>query len=132
MAHTNVDVLRAIYAEWAQGNFGGGVELFDPEIALVMNATPDPATYEGVVHVREFMRDFLHQWKRYTIEALEFLPSDDNVLVVGMQRATAKASGVELELATHTVWTFRHGRVIRMHWTLDREEALEVAGLREA
>jgi ketosteroid isomerase-like protein len=63
---------------------------------------------------------------------MEMLVSEDKVLVVGMQRAVAKASGVHLEQPTHTVWTFREGRVVRQHWTLDRQEALEVAGLQKS
>lgn len=127
----NVEALRPVYGKWARGNFRAGAELFDPQVTMVMNATPDPATYQGAKAVSEYMRDFLKQWQRYTIEATEMLSSGNKVLVIGMQRAVAKASGVELELATHTVWTFRDGRVVHMHWTLDRQEALEVAGLQQ-
>ena len=131
MPTDRVAILEGIYGQWARGNFRAGMELFDPQVTMVMNATPDPATYRGAEAVREYMRDFLKQWERYTIEAMEMLPSGDNVLVIGMQRAVAKASGVELELPTHTVWSFRDARVVRMHWTLDRQEALEVAGLQQ-
>lgn len=124
-----MEVLRGVYEQWARGNFRAGMELFAPDIELVMNATPDPATYLGTDAVQEFMRDFLRQWTRYTIEARELLSSNDKVLVVGMQHAVATTTGIELELETNTVWTFRDGRVARMLWTLDRDEALAEADL---
>lgn len=129
MARDEIEVLRGVYAEWGHGNFRAGMELFDADIELVMHATPDPGTYRGLDAVQGFMRDFLKQWSRYTIEAQELLGSGEKVLVVGMQHAVAAQTGIELELPTNAVWTFRNGRVARMLWTLDRNEALQEAGL---
>jgi len=42
-----------------------------------------------------------------------------------------KGSGVEMETDTAMVYEVRDGRVVRIQGYMDRDEALEAAGLRE-
>ena len=46
-------------------------------------------------------------------------------------RACGRGSGVEVEMEYWQVWLFRDGKAARWEEYLDRQEALEAAGLKE-
>ena len=45
------------------------------------------------------------------------------------QRAKGKGSGIEVEIRSHNVYTFRDGNVSRLQLFIEREPAMEAAGL---
>ena len=70
MSHDNVEVVRGIYAEWGQGNFRAGTDLFDSDVVLVIRAEfPDAGAYVGPDEIRGYMRHFLSSWTDAVIEA---------------------------------------------------------------
>jgi ketosteroid isomerase-like protein len=133
MPEKNVEIVRRIYEQWAQGNFRAGVELYDPNILLIQGqGFPERGEYLGVDGVRDYMAMFLEAWERVTIEARELLEAGDSVVANVIQRAIGRGSGIEpTELDYFQVWTFRGGRVIRIEVIRDRDAALKAAGLSE-
>jgi ketosteroid isomerase-like protein len=70
MSRQNVDLVRAVYEEWAKGNFTVGGELWDSRVVFIPVADlPDAGVYFGVDGITSFMRDFLAPWTNYTIAA---------------------------------------------------------------
>jgi ketosteroid isomerase-like protein len=131
MSQENVELVRPLLAEWAEGNFWGGAELMAPDVTL--RAAP-PANF--VAHGREEaarqMLDLLAHWSDYRIEAEELEDlGGDSVLVVGRQRGTGKLSGAEVDYPIFIVWKFRENEVIGIYLEGTREAALEAAGLSE-
>jgi ketosteroid isomerase-like protein len=55
----------------------------------------------------------------------------DRVVVTLHFKGRGKGSGVEVDARSHQVHTLRDGKLIRLDEYLDRDEALEAAGLRE-
>jgi ketosteroid isomerase-like protein len=53
----------------------------------------------------------------------------DSVFVVLHQRAKGSGSGIEVEIRSWNVYSFRDGKVIRIQLFLEPEPALEAAGL---
>jgi ketosteroid isomerase-like protein len=48
MSEENVAIVRAIYERWAEGDFHGAVEFFDPEVAFVIRpGFPTPGRTSG-------------------------------------------------------------------------------------
>jgi ketosteroid isomerase-like protein len=131
MSQENVELVRPLLAEWAEGNFWGGAELMAPDVTL--RAAP-PANF--VAHGREEaarqMLDLLAHWSDYRIETEELEDlGGDGVLVVGRQRGTGKLSGAEVDYPIFIVWKFRENEVIGIYLEGTREAALEAAGLSE-
>jgi ketosteroid isomerase-like protein len=131
MSQENVELVRPLLAEWAEGNFWGGAELMAPDVTL--RAAP-PANF--VAHGREEaarqMLDLLAHWSDYRIETEELEDlGGDGVLVVGRQRGTGKLSGAEVDYPIFIVWKFRENEVIGVYLEGTRDAALEAAGLRE-
>jgi ketosteroid isomerase-like protein len=131
MSGENIAALRAVYEEWAKGNFRAGVELFDPQILMVQGREfPDGGSYLGPDGVRQFMRAFLEAWEKVTIAADELIEAGDTVVAAVVQSATGKGSGaVPGAIRYFQVWTFRGGRVIRLDVIRERADALEAAGI---
>lgn len=132
MSQQNVEVQRAVYAEWGRGNFRAGPEIFDPQIVLILRPEfPDAGNYLGAGGVARYMRGFLSAWTELTITGKEFIEAGDTVVVAVHQRGVGVESGTPVELPYFQVWTFRGRAVIRLESVRDRAEALQAAGMAE-
>jgi ketosteroid isomerase-like protein len=132
MNQENVEAIRGIYERWGEGDFRGGVNLFDSLVLYVVGPEfPNVGVHLGTDAVAEFMRGFLEPWERITIEAEEIVEAGDSVVVAVWQRGVGAGSGAAAELRYFHVWSFRGGRVIRFENIRTRREALEAVGLTE-
>jgi ketosteroid isomerase-like protein len=127
MSAENVERMRAMYSEFARGNFRPAPDLLAPDLAYEPMAEGREA-FHGVDEFGAQFREFLAQWSEFTIEALEFEDLGDAVLITERQRGKGRASGVETEMTFFSVWTFRDDLVVRARWDADRDSALEAAG----
>jgi ketosteroid isomerase-like protein len=128
MGQENVDRLRAVYSEWAEGNFRAGGELLAPE-SVYEPMSDGRESYRGREAVERQMRDFLAQWSEFRVEAREFVEVGEAVLVTERQYAKGRSSDIQVEMTFYAAWTFRDGLVVRVRWESDRAEALKVARL---
>ena len=55
----------------------------------------------------------------------------DNVVVFFHEKAKGRASGAVVETDTGTINTIRDGKIVRVLGYMDRQQALEAAGLAE-
>jgi ketosteroid isomerase-like protein len=134
MSQENVEIVRRIYSEWERGEFGRTVERFDPEVVFesFMPDSSERIIAHGPRGVEAFMREFLAQWRDYRVFGEEFQQlGEEKVFVAGSQAAKGRQSGAAVEVPAFTIWTFRHGRVTRLVFELDRQKALEAAGVTE-
>jgi ketosteroid isomerase-like protein len=126
----HAELVRAIYADWARGNFAAGTEHYDPEVLLVLRPEfPDPGTYLGLDAIAGYMRDFLTDFEGVTIAGEEFVAAGDSVIVRVHQRATGPESRVPVAMRYYQVWTFRGGSVVRIESIRERADALAACGL---
>jgi ketosteroid isomerase-like protein len=133
MSQENVEAVRAVYEEWAKGNFRAGGDLWDRRVVFVPAAElPDTGDYFGLDGVTTFMRAFLQPWTNFTVTAEELIEAGDSVVVVARQRGAGRASGIVAEVGQQfQVWTFRGRMVIRFEAFRERAQALEAVGLSE-
>ena len=137
MSEENVEIVRAVYERWSEGDFRASVDLLDPHVVLVLRPEFGPdflkaGRYIGPEGVAAYTRDLLKPWTHLTMDAEEFVAAGDSVLASVRQRGfLGSTSGVPTELRFFTLWSFRGRKVIRLESFRDRAEALEAAGLRE-
>jgi ketosteroid isomerase-like protein len=132
MSQENVEVVRRIFDGWATGDFGAGFSDLDPEVAFVVrHPFPEAVSTVGPAGIGEYMRGFLDNWESYAVEARESQAIGDLVLVDAVQRGVGKASGIAMEQPFFMLFTFRGGRIVRIESILERDQALEAAGLLE-
>jgi ketosteroid isomerase-like protein len=131
MSQETLETVRRIYESWGRGDFRAGVDLYDPDIRLVLRPEfPDAGTYRGPKEIGRYMREqFLADLESARIVGEEFLDAGDSVVVRVNQEATGPGSGLSVAMRYFQVWTFRGGSVVRIESVRTREEALEAAGV---
>ena len=88
--------------------------------------------YEGADGIRRFFADVDDAGPDFqlTIERVEAI-GRDRVLAFMLVTATGRASGIPQDSRTGNVYDFVGGKIERIRIFVDRDEALEAAGLRE-
>jgi len=97
---------------------------------LVPLASLDAGLYVGHDAIRRFWTDMTEPFEQNTMVTDEFIPHGEHVVVPVTGRMKGRG-GIEVEVKTAMVATFRDGRVVR--WTMyqDKPEALQAVGLAE-
>jgi len=133
MSQENVEIVRRIYAHWGRGDFRAGVELYDPNILLILRPEfPEAGVYRGLDEIRSYMRkDFLKDFDSAAIIGEEFLDAGDSVVVRVDQQAIGPGSRAPVGMRYYQLWTFRGPSVIRIESVKERGDALEAVGLSE-
>ena len=137
MSQENVELVRRVIEASRRGDMDAVFAAYDPEIEWDISHLPNPvADFEPLYHghdgVRQFWRTWADAWETPTFDYEEFIDAGDTVVSILSQRMRGRASGIEQEwLSYGQNWTIRGGKVVRVEFFLNREEALEAAGLRE-
>jgi ketosteroid isomerase-like protein len=90
-----------------------------------------PSVSRGLLGFAESWRDWLEPWESYYIEAEEFIDAGDEVVSLTRVQARTTRDAVAVEHRPGAVWSLRDGKIVRVRFFLERDEALEAAGLRE-
>ncbi len=137
MSEQNVEVVRRFYDIYA-GRYdryhddpSALWQLLAPEIEWypLTGALVEGAPYKGHEGIKAYFEDLAEAWTESYVAADRFIDTDDVVLVLGRIHAIGRESGVEIETSAAWVWRLQHGQAVYMRVYLDRQEALEAAGL---
>ena len=81
--------------------------------------------------LRALWLDWMEAWESYRVEVEELLDAGNDVVV--LVRDYGRRAGMETEVSVRgaSVWTVRDGKVARIAFYPNRQEALEAAGLRD-
>ena len=134
--HPGPDVdLTRIYREesrWARAS-----SLLAPHLAqdfkCVLHGYPgvEGETFEGLAGLRDLWLEWLTPWESYRGEVEEMIDLGDDVLVLAHDfgRRAGNADSVGGRFAA--IWTVRDGKVARIVFWADHEQALKAVGLEE-
>jgi ketosteroid isomerase-like protein len=130
----NVERLRWLYGEWAQGNLWALGEIADPDIEWewaesLAAVYGGPRVYRGLEEIGAATLEWLAAWDSYWMTAQEFIEVDDQVVVCMRLHARAADTDSVVEQGAAAVWAMREGKAVRVRYYENREEALEAAGL---
>jgi ketosteroid isomerase-like protein len=113
VAGTDVSVVKAVFAAFAERDVERVLELIDPEVELsVMTGDYAGRTgpYRGPDGIREYFRDVGRVWDDLRLTPREYRQVGGRVLVVG--RVSARSHARVVEGSTGWVWRVRGGRVV--------------------
>jgi ketosteroid isomerase-like protein len=134
MPDGNLDLVRAIYAEWERGDYSSA-GWAHPQIELVIADLPDQGISKGPRAARLAWEDFLQAWEGHRVEVEEYRELDEErVLVVGSFTARGRTSGLDVQEMRSdgaNLLTVRAGKVTRLVIYFDRDRALADLGLHE-
>lgn len=123
----NLDLVRSIYVEWEQGEFGSA-EWADANIEWAAVGGPEPSSGRGTASLVAAWRDFLRAWADYRVLPDEYRELDDERVVILLTAyARGRASGLEAmggDTAGANLMHVRDGRVVKFIAYWDRDRAL--------
>jgi ketosteroid isomerase-like protein len=127
----NIRLLARMYEVWDAGDEQAVLELLDPEFEWV---NPTYAVHpgirrghEGMQKVMENLRESFEQQTRVLKEVEEL--DGDRVLWHTIFQARGRDSGASIEIDEQHLWTLRNGKILRLQWFHDADEAREAAEL---
>jgi hypothetical protein len=134
MSQENVEIVRSIAEDWAQGDFGSSWWAH-PDVEFVHADGPAPSRWTGLAGLAEGTRAWLAPWQDLRWDVDEYRELDDKrVLVLCRFEGRGKASGVELaqmHAKGATLFCVRDSKVTKIVLYLDRERAFADLGLKE-
>jgi ketosteroid isomerase-like protein len=138
VSQENVEIVRRGFEAFNRGGpeamISGG--FWSPEIVwdTSPSAVPGLGVYRGQDEVKSaFENDWFKAFpfEEWEIAVEELIDHGDKVIAMSTQRGRGASSGVAAELEQAQVFTLRDGKVVRIDSYLNREKALEAAGLSE-
>ena len=147
MSDENVEIVRGLFDQASQNSADAEPELnvLDPASTAVLFEALDPGIefhedprfpeagiHRGVDAVRSYLERFTESFAEFSFAAERYIDlGDGRVLVLLVLTTRGKGSGANVEVKPGWIVTLRNDRVTRIDAFLDREQALEAAGLAE-
>ena len=123
MGAAEVEVVRSLYAAWAEGRSVS--ELVHDDFVYV---NPPDAVEPGTLRGPESLATVRDVYPDFHVVPERFYDCGERVLVVGEARGTG-ASGLTTQWRQGYVWTVRDGLAVEFAWFNDPREALSAVGL---
>jgi ketosteroid isomerase-like protein len=125
VGRSDIDVVKAVFAAFAERDLEGVLELVAPEIEFVA-VTSDYAgrsgPYRGHDGLREYFRDVAEVWDELRLTPTDYRVVGEQVLVTG--RVSARSPARVVTGSTGWVWRVRSGRVVRCRVYASAEDAI--------
>jgi ketosteroid isomerase-like protein len=131
MSQENVDKAREFIDAYNRRDFEAAVKDFDPEVEWVLPAQQQSDSGRGPDAAIRFFNEIDETMEELTLKPQEFIDAGDHVATRLRHQGRGKRSGIEIdEELYHQVATFREGKIVRMEYFADWDEALAAAGLK--
>jgi uncharacterized protein len=132
MSQENVEVVRRAVAAVNRRDIDGYLACCTDDVRLSTPLAEVAGAYDGPDGIRRFFTDISDTGPDFklTIERLEAVGTD-RVLALMEVTATGRASGIPQDAQTGNVYDLVDGKIDRIQIFVDRQQALEAAGLRE-
>jgi ketosteroid isomerase-like protein len=128
VSELDVEVVRRMFAAFAERDLDGMVALMDQEVdflPVTANITTGGVPYRGADGIRQYLDDVARVWP-----GLRLFPDemrDLGNIVVALGRVVARGGGMILDQPTGWVFTMRAGRILRARVYASHDEALAAA-----
>jgi ketosteroid isomerase-like protein len=125
----NVEVVRQGIEAFNRGDFDAMLQLGnaeDFEYDWSRSRGPNSGIYRGVEGLREFISDQWSTFEKMTLEAHEYIPRGNHVIVTTTTHGRGRG-GIAVSANSAQLYTFENGRLVRITLYQKREEALAAA-----
>lgn len=133
----NADLLKSLYAAFAQGDMPTVLGAMDPQIKW-HEAEGNPYMPSGEPFVgpdevlnKLFMR-LGEEWDGFTVTPNKYTDAGDIVVVEGRYSGTFKATGASADTQFCHIWTVANGKVTNFQQYVNTAEMQEVMGVASA
>jgi ketosteroid isomerase-like protein len=130
MAEDNAELFRRCAQAVTSDDEASLLELTDADIEVVALRSGTEGAFRGHDGVRAFLADNRESFDRYEARYEEVKDlGDGRVLALGTIHIRGRESGIETEVPTAVIATFREGLLVHFMDYAEREKALAAAGL---
>jgi ketosteroid isomerase-like protein len=132
MSKENFELHRQSIEAVNRGDIDDALRFLDPDIVFEPLRAPVQGAYRGHAGVREWWADTAETFESFRIDHTDVRElGDDRLLAIGTLHVRGRGSGIETDVPTAAIVSFRDGRMVSVKDYGDRDTALEAAGLRE-
>ena len=126
----DVSLLNRFYDALNVADVEAALDLCDSEVEVYMPSNVVAAVApRGHRDVGEYLRGWFDSWHVYSPEPEEFVAAGDQVVALVNLRARGKGSRFEIEEHMADVFTVQNGKITRLRFYVDRDVALQSAGV---
>jgi ketosteroid isomerase-like protein len=132
VSQENVEIVRSEYASFGQLAESGDVRSWVP---VYFDSNCEYRPVEEIDAIRghealiEYFERWLGAWRSFRVEVEEIIDGGELVVAAVSTDGLGRTSGVEIRQRFFHVFEMHEGRILRMREYLDRDSALEAAGL---
>jgi ketosteroid isomerase-like protein len=130
MSQENVETFRRSVEAVNRWDIEAILEAVDPEVVWEPLRSQVQGAYRGRQGMRDFLADTTESFDSFRLDHTDVRDlGDGRVLAIGTAHIRGKGSGIETDVPTAGIATYRQGRLI--HWKDfgEKDQALEAAGL---
>jgi ketosteroid isomerase-like protein len=134
VSQENIDLVTAMTAAYNAGDIEAWLGFFAPDFEMIPDKSlfPDSWPVHGIDEWRRWVADTRstltnEHWEQVDVRAV----GADRVLMREVWTGKGVASGADVAANVSLVCTIRDGRVSKMEYFLDHQEAVKAAGLEE-
>src|SRR5256885_9156931 len=134
MTEENVEIVRQALLASSRGDFTDFEAMSDPAIEWDMSGVTgwvEQEVYRGLREVLAFLEGWRQSWEGWHFEVEEVQEVEGQVFGGIRERAKSAATGVSVDQRRYFVNTLREGRIVRVRWFSERQDALKAVGLAE-
>ena len=123
-----LEIVRQVAQRWNAGDMEGLLELYHDDVTVQTSEHwPEHQVLQGKDAFRESIDEWLSVWESIEVETDHVEAYSDRVVALGAWKSTGRLSGVEGEMPIHIVFTVRDGKIARVDWCADHEQAVAAA-----
>jgi ketosteroid isomerase-like protein len=129
MSAENVELVRRRFAAALEDDWDTALEDLGHDVEIHDFDIPDAGgIYRGHEGYRAWVRRWMDGWESARMEEPEFRAvGDDRVIALFRMVVTGAHSGMELERDDAVVYTIRAGKIVRVEYFNDQDEAVRRA-----
>jgi ketosteroid isomerase-like protein len=133
MSEENVEIVRRSYERVNDGLEILPLEFFDPDYEFdAREVAPSFGVIRGYAAVQAALLEYWQTFEDFSLELKDVVHADGERVVTAVRDGgRMKGSDAEIWNDLFHVWTFRHGKVLRLSSHNEKKRALEAAGLSE-
>jgi ketosteroid isomerase-like protein len=131
MSQENVELHRDLAEAINRGDLGWLLAHADEELEFIPLRAGTEGSFRGPEGLRRYIEDTQESFDVFEISVDDVRAVGEKTVGWGTLRLRGRGSGIETEVTTAAVATFRRGRLLHLKDYGDREQALEAAGLSE-
>ena len=132
MPKANVSLVRASVAAYNAGDLDAALQFYAPDVEAFPDVSvfPDAVPLHGLGEYARWLEEIASAWTAVCWELEElFAVGEDRVVARALWGGEGVASGVRTTSSLTGVYTFREGRITRVEFYFDHEQALKAVGL---